>query len=316
MSLAEIAAKVKSQQQALVPEWTKLNSQNQAVSQSLREAQAVILHQEDQVRSELNHISPAVAAVQTSLKQGFSQIQTRLDACDAQIKALRAQTETARAELEKSVSDMRAKSDQLAKSLPAAQNSLEHLLDAQRAQLEKDRQAEQAAQQQLRATLDQLNKLVVQVKGQSDTWRGSADSQLAACGTSLDHCIQGLTQARDTFTQHSNSTVKSYGASITDLMDSAIKPSAQKTGAKTVQDLDVHVVGAARTAVDDLRTRSLEALDHQVQAQMPELTQQRKLLDNSLKELSGGPQLIALLRRAKPVLQKIGKLQALGLQNI
>ncbi|MBX3171426.1 MAG: hypothetical protein KF760_28720 [Candidatus Eremiobacteraeota bacterium] len=316
MSLAEIAAKVKSQQQALVPEWNMLNSQSQAVSQMLREAQAAILHQEDQVRTELNYISPAVAAVQTSLNGGFSRVQARLDACDAQITALKAQTETARADLEKAVGDMRARSDQLAQTLPAAQNSLVHLLDAQRAQLEKDLQAEQGAQQQLRATLEQLNQLVLQVKAQSDIWRGSADSQLAACGVSIDHCIQGLTQARDTFAQHSNSTVKSYAATLTDLMDSAIKPAAQKTGAKTVQDLDVHVVNAARTAVDDLRTRSLEALDRQVQAQLPELIQQRKLLDNSLKELSGGPQLIALLRRAKPVLQKIGQLQALGLQNI
>jgi hypothetical protein len=316
MSLSEIAAKVKGQQQALIPEWTKLSTQSQGVSQSLKEAQAIILHQEDQVRTELNQIPPAVAAVQASLTHQFSKIQSRLDACDGLVKSLKDQTETARADLEKSVTDMRAKSDQLAQTLPAVQASLNNLLQQQRTQLEKDRRDELEAQQKLRASLTQLNQLAQQAKTQSDAWRVAADHGLGTCGEHLTNSIQRLTQNRDGFTQHAHATSQNYANALDHLIVTEVKPGAETIQQKTVHGLDQQVVSAARKAGDDLRVRALEALDHQVQAQLPELTQQRKQLDSSLKELSGGPQLIDLLRKAKPVLQKIGKLQALGLQNI
>ncbi|MFN8611516.1 MAG: hypothetical protein U0931_28475 [Vulcanimicrobiota bacterium] len=316
MSLTDLAAKVKSQQQNLIPEWNKLSTQSQAISQLLKEAQAIILHQEDQVRTELNHIPPAVNAVQASLTHQFTQIQSRLDACDGQVKALKDQTESARADLEKSVTDMRSKSDQLAQTLPAVQGSLRSLLQQQRAQLEKDRQDELAAQQKLRASLDQLNQLAQQARTQSDAWRTSADHLATLCEEHLTSSIQSLTQNRDAFTHQAGASSQSYSKALDDLITTQVKPGALTTQQKTVQGLDQQVAAAARKAVDDLRVRALEALDHQVQAQLPELTQQRKQLDSSLKELTGGPQLIALLRKAKPVLQKIGKLQALGLQNI
>lgn len=316
MNLSEISAKIKRQQDELVPEWEKLAAQGRTAHQVVVDTQTLVVQQENLLRGELARIVPGVSALQTVLTQGFTQIQARLDACEVQVGELKSLTATAHEQLAGAAAEMQEKSDQLAQSIPDVRNRLHNLLEEQRQLLVKDCQEHQAAQERLRATLELLNRTVQNLTGETDTQRIRAEGHVNACAERSANAIQELTTASDAFAQQEAATSQSYASALTELLDGSLKPGSQRLGQRTVQGLQDEVLTPARSAVDDLRERALEALGAQVQAQLPDLTQQRKTLDGSLKELSGGPQLLALLKRAKPVLQRIGKLQALGLQNI
>lgn len=316
MSLSEVAEKLKKQQLELVPEWARLAQQSQTAHQVVVDTQTLVAHHENQVRTELALIAPAVTALQAVLQQGFGQIQARLDACDGQVAELKGLTQSAQQELAAASNDMRDKSDQLGRTLPDVKASLQKLLESQRELLAKDRQDHQEAQQRLRATLELLNRTVQTMTGESEAHRVEADAHVTTCSERSASSIREMATARDAFGQQTTATTQSYRSALTELLDSALKPGSQRLAEQTVQGLTDQVLGPARAAVDDLRTRALEALEAQAQGQMPELTQQRKTMDGTLKELAGGPQLLQLLKKAKPVLQRIGKLQALGLQNI
>lgn len=316
MNLSEVAAKLKTQQDELVTEWSRLATQGQTAHQAVVDTRSVVAHHEDQVRTELARITPAVASLQGVLNQGFAQIGARLDACEGQVTELKNLTQAAQQDLTKSSADMQEKSELLARSIPDVKDSLHKLLEEQLQLLDKDRQQHQAVQQKLQATLETLSRTVLALTGETDSQRGQAEAQIAACAERGANAVREISSERDSLVQQTAAQTQSYGSTLTEYLDSVLKPGTQKLGDQTVQGLHEQVLTPARSAVDDLRIRALEALEAQIQAQMPELTRQRKALDASLKELASGPQLIQLLKKAKPVLQRIGKLQALGLQNI
>ena len=112
-------------------------------------------------------------------------------------------------------------------------------------------------------------------------------------------------------------TQKHYQLHWVETHDSAvITPQAAAIVQSTVTGLQEQVSKPAEQAVEVLIERALKAVDIQMENQLAQLSGHRTKLHRSLQSLAGGPQLEPMVRASKAVLQRVGKLKPLGLENL
>ncbi len=317
MNFKEVAESAKQQTANLPPKLVGMSTRSQGARQAVVAIRAETTSGQGLIQTELAKIAPAVQGVEIALREGQIKVVERLNECDKDVADLRKLVEQAEVDLAGALKILHTQADALAEALPDAQKRIHGLVEAQRSQLDQDLKAEQAAQEALKVTLAMLGTTVSRLNTQAGTVQQRESDQVgAACGE-VGAVAGKLTRMREQFAGECDVTQKHYQLHWVETHDSAvITPQAAAIVQSTVTGLQEQVSKPAEQAVEVLIERALKAVDIQMENQLAQLSGHRTKLHRSLQSLAGGPQLEPMVRASKAVLQRVGKLKPLGLENL
>lgn len=312
MSLSD-EARVASQHFREAPEQLQLlQSQAQRWAELVAEGQRHFEQARHGLADQRQKLQSEFLSSEEQLRSSQEQLKLHIETSRARLASQQQGLQQGQAQLEQSLLVLKAASEDAQTALLRSRQVLEQSSQALGEQVDGFRRSQEQTTSRLHLSLNELESRLQRYGQRCDQWAAWESELVEQFSSELESYPPRWATARNEAASALKEASSRLQAALQELQVGQLKPGLERLAAETREGWQLQVHHPVQVALQELIETGLQPLERQLRHQVEQAEPLRQQVERSLQEMQSGPQLLALLKASKEVLQKVGKLSSLG----